>query len=146
MRKARPEIALLLKQHGLRPTRARYLILMQVRESNDHMSTEGIQRALRHRGHTVSIATLYQNLKRLAEAGLLASFADSDGLVRFDANTGPHAHLVCTDCGRIADIPLTAEPARRLANNAPRPARRYRGWSISSARLELRGLCPECCG
>ena len=134
----------LLRSRGLRATRASRLILARLRQSNDHLSAEEVQRALRRRGHRVSIATLYQNLKRLTEAGLLVSFADSDGLVRFDANTAPHAHLVCSTCGRILDVAPSAAPVERLAAALPKPARRYRGWSIRSTRLELCGLCPDC--
>jgi Fur family transcriptional regulator, peroxide stress response regulator len=137
-----PAVIELLRSRGLRPTRASRLILARLRFSNDHLSTEEIQRALRRRGHSVSTATLYQNLKRLAEVGLLTSFADAAGLVRFDANTEPHAHLVCTRCGHILDLPMT----HRLVNrpNVKPPARHYRGWSISDTRLELCGLCPKC--
>ncbi len=139
-----PTIIELLRSRGLRATRASRLILARLRHSNDHLSAEEVQRALRRRGHRVSIATLYQNLKRLTEAGLLVSFADSGGLVRFDANTAPHAHLVCTGCGRILDVAPSAAPVERLAAALPKPARRYRGWSIRDARLELCGLCPDC--
>lgn len=139
-----PAIVELLRSRGLRPTRASRLILARLRFSNDHLSTEEIQRALRRRGHSVSTATLYQNLKRLAEAGLLAGFADADGLVRFDANTTPHAHLVCTACGCIADLSLNDPLVRRLELTPPKAARRWRGWSVRDARLELNGLCPRC--
>jgi Fe2+ or Zn2+ uptake regulation protein len=134
----------LLRSRGLRTTRARRLILARLLDSNDHLSTEELQAALRRRGQVVSIATLYQNLRRLSDAGLLASFADSGGLVRFDANTAPHAHLVCTRCGRIADVGLTDPTVKRLSEALPRPVRRYRGWSVRDVRLEFSGLCPKC--
>lgn len=134
----------LLGRRGLRATRASRLVLARLRCSNDHPSAEEVQRALRRRGHRVSIATLYQNLKRLTEAGLLVSFADSDGLVRFDANTAPHAHLVCAGCGRIVDVAPAAAPVERLTAALPKSGRCYRGWSIRDARLELCGLCPDC--
>jgi len=137
-------IVSLLRSRGLRPTRAGRLILARLCHSNDHLSAEEIQRSLRRRGHNVSTATLYQNLKRLAEAGLLAGFADAYGLVRFDANTTPHAHLVCTGCGCIADLSLNDPLVRRLELTPPKAARRWRGWSVRGARLELNGLCPRC--
>jgi Fe2+ or Zn2+ uptake regulation protein len=115
-----------------------------LQHSNDHLSAEEIRIALRRRGHVVSIATLYQNLARLSEAGLLASFADSEGLVRFDANTAPHAHLVCSRCGRILDLSLTSPLVNRLNISGAKPARQYRGWTVQNARLELCGLCPKC--
>lgn len=135
-----PAVTDLLRGHGLRPTRASRLIIARLRHSNDHLSADEIRRALRRRGHDISIATLYQNLKRLTRAGLLDTFADTDGLVRFDANTESHTHLVCAECGRIADMP----GGRRSPMAPPVPVRRYRGWLVRTARLELCGLCPRC--
>jgi len=137
-------IVSLLRSRGLRPTRAGRLILARLRQSNDHLSADQVRRELRRRGHKVSIATLYQNLRRLAESGLLVSFADSDGVVRFDANSAPHAHLVCTNCNCIADLPLDDPLVRQLELTPPRGARRWRGWSVRNARLEFSGLCPRC--
>lgn len=134
----------LLRSRGLRPTRARLLILARLARSNDHLSAEELRAELRGRGQPVSVATLYQNLKQLVEGGLLASFAGDDGLVRYDANTDSHAHLVCSRCGRISDIGSDEPVLRRLRVAVPRSARRMRGWALAEARLELRGLCPAC--
>lgn len=137
-------MAALLRQRRLRPTRARRLVLARLRTSNDHASAEDLRRVLRRSGQDVSIATLYQNLKRLTQAGLLVSFADAGGIVRFDANTGPHAHLVCTSCGRIHDIaPEDLDLGTRNVGRLKSPLRRH-GWSLSEIRLELRGRCPRC--
>lgn len=133
----------MLRSHGLRPTRARRLILARVVHRNDHLTAEELRRELARRGFDLSVATLYQNLKRLADAGLLASFAGSDGAARYDANTGSHAHLVCTRCGRVLDIepgdPLLAGTDIRLPTQS-----RHRGWTVADARVELLGRCPRC--
>jgi Fe2+ or Zn2+ uptake regulation protein len=138
------EVVELLRRHGLRPTRARRLVLARLARSNDHLSVDELRAELRRHGQPVSVATLYQNLKRLVAEGLLASFAGADGLVRFDANTDSHAHLVCAGCGRIADVGPEDPVLKRLKVAVPRPARRMRGWTLAEARLELRGLCPAC--
>lgn len=133
-----------MRRRGLRPTRARRLILGRLLKRNDHLTAEELRQALRRNGHVVSVATLYQNLNRLAQAGLLAGFPDAGGKVRFDANAGPHTHLVCTACGRILDI---APDDRRLATlrvELPRATRSYQGWTLNAVRFELRGLCPAC--
>jgi Fur family ferric uptake transcriptional regulator/Fur family peroxide stress response transcriptional regulator len=139
-----PKVVELLRSRGLRPTRARRLVLARLALSNYHLSVDELRAELRRRGQPVSVATLYQNLKRLVAEGLLASFAGDDGLVRFDANTESHAHLVCARCGRIADIGPDDPVLKRLKVAVPRPARRMRGWTLAQARLELRGLCPDC--
>jgi len=139
-----PEVAELLRSHGLRATRARRLLMALMVHRNDHLSAEELRRELARRGYVLSTATLYQNLKRLARAGLIASFAGSDGVTRYDANTDSHAHLVCTRCGRVLDI----EPDNPLLAGAdaglPSGGRSYRGWRVAGARLELLGMCPQC--
>jgi Fe2+ or Zn2+ uptake regulation protein len=84
-----PELFKRLHEHGLRPTEARRLVLALLDEKNNHPSSEGIISALRNKGYPISIATLYQNLNNLVEAGLLIRIKGPDGLMRFDANLTP---------------------------------------------------------
>jgi Fur family ferric uptake transcriptional regulator/Fur family peroxide stress response transcriptional regulator len=64
-----PELFKRLREHSLRPTKARRLVLALLDKKNDHLGPEGILKALRDNGHPISIATLYQNLNNLVEAG-----------------------------------------------------------------------------
>lgn len=144
MKSAAPTAEELLSSHGLRATRARRLVLARLLSRHDHPSAEELRRALARHGVELSTATLYQNLKRLVEAGLLDGFAGTGGVTRYDANRTPHAHLVCRRCGRVLDVGPEEPLYPRLRVNLPEAARRFRGWSVADARLELRGTCPRC--
>ena len=95
-----PQLFKRLREHGVRPTEARRLVLALLDEKNYHPSTEGIIKALRDKGFNVGVATLYQNLNKLVEEGLLVRIKGPDDLMRFDANLDPHHHLVCIKCGK----------------------------------------------
>jgi len=133
-----------LRACGLRPTEARRIILAALRNTCDHPTVEMLRTALEAQGHQIGVATAYQNLNRLAEAGLVVRFLDRQGLLRFDANVSPHHHLLCTTCGRIADVELDSGGARRLWGVADGVAAEHRSWQLENARLELRGMCPAC--
>lgn len=139
-----PDLTQRLLEHGLRPTYARRLVLSLLEEKNEHPSTEGILKNLRDRGYRMSTATLYQNLNKLVEVGLLIRLSDNDGLMRFDANLTPHHHLNCTSCSQMVDISLNdsqllqKKPVDFVSGNT------MKNWHIDFAKIELNGTCPNC--
>lgn len=133
-----------LRAQGLRPTKARCLLLNLLGESQNHSSTEEMLEALRRRGHRASAATLHQNLNRLIQEGLLAHFTGPDGLSRFDANLAPHHHLVCVRCGRIVDVEVDRSLLKQLAPVGLHDGPALPEWQIKGAQVEFRGICTAC--
>ena len=61
------------------------------------------------------------------------------GLERFDGNTKPHTHFVCTRCSAVLDlmdINLEDEFLQNVHSTA--------GSVITDYRLSFYGLCPDC--
>ncbi len=139
-----PALSARLRDAGLRPTTARRWIIALLGVQRVHPTVDELQRLLRAYDHEIRQATLYQSLARLSEAGVVSSFVDSHGLLRFDANVDAHHHLICTGCGRIDDLSPSMPEERRLGSIASDLARGHARWLLSDARLELRALCPEC--
>ncbi len=133
-----------LKNHGLRPTHSRRLILALLSVQNDHPTTDGIIQALRKKGYPISPATLYQNLNKLVETGLLHRLTDAEGLNRFDANLKPHHHLICTACNRMIDVSLNEDPLLKQKPTGYESGEMLSGWNIRSVNVELTGTCPSC--
>jgi Fe2+ or Zn2+ uptake regulation protein len=133
-----------LQTHGLRPTYARRLVLALMAEHNDHPTTDGIIQALREKGYPVSVATLYQNLNKLVESGLLHRLTDANGLNRFDANLNPHHHLICTSCSAMMDVTVNEKPLLKKKPTDYQSGDILSGWNIDSAHVELKGICPSC--
>jgi len=83
----------------------------------------------------LSRRTVNESLRVLVEARLVRRFHVGSG-ARFEAKTDDHQHMVCTSCGRIADVDGVGPPA---------PAD-SQGFVISSAEVVYEGLCPVCAG
>jgi len=138
----KPEKA--LRIHGLRHTHARAVILSVLAERHDHPTAEQIAEALREQGERIGVATIYQNLNKLAENNLIGRIKGPDGLMHFDANAGLHHHLVCQRCGRIVDAEIERLlPAMGLPR-CPHTGKPLNDWSLQGVQIELKGLCPEC--
>jgi Fe2+ or Zn2+ uptake regulation protein len=128
-----------LRARGLRLTEPRRVILEAVRATDAHPSAFAVYRKVRRRLPSVSLATVYRNLRRLAAEGFLLERAGADGL-RFDGNTGRHDHFTCLACRRVFDVaPAGSAGARR------RVAART-GFEVLDHRVEFYGLCAACRG
>lgn len=132
-----------LRARGLRPTRARCHVLAHLRSSECHPSAEEITLALRDEGHGVGVATVYQNLNRLVESGLVSRVTGVDGRLRFDAEPAPHDHAICQSCGRIADVAIESR-VKRAVDRATVSEPHVSGWLVNSAFIQVSGVCPEC--
>jgi Fe2+ or Zn2+ uptake regulation protein len=121
-----------------RQSRQREVVLEVVRSTMDHPSAEWIFRQARRRLPRVSLATVYRNLKQLAEQGAIRELHAGGQTARFDGNTGRHYHIRCLGCGRVADLPMSVD--ERLEREAAH-ATNYR---ILGHQVEIHGLCPLC--
>ena len=141
----REQLTQLIERKNLRATEARCRILELLHETHEHYTPEEMLEALRERGKPLSIATLYQNLQKLSETGLIARFVGPDGHTRYDVNTRPHHHLVCKICGRMVDVgvegPLASlRPCALFAEEEGEVA----AWQVGDVHIEFHGVCPAC--
>jgi len=139
-----PKLEKALQMRGLRHTRARAVILSLLAERHDHPTAEQIAEELRERGERIGVATIYQNLNKLAENNVIGRIKGPDGLMHFDTNTAPHHHLVCQRCGRIVDAEIERLlPAMGLPR-CPHTGEPLYDWSLQGVQIELKGICPTC--
>ncbi|MDY0087352.1 MAG: Fur family transcriptional regulator [Coriobacteriia bacterium] len=137
------DVAALLRAQSLRPTKARCQLLSYLRSTDQHPNAEEITASLRSKGSDIGVATVYQNLNLLVDAGLIMRFKGADGRSRFDADLSPHSHAVCDSCGRMVDVELN-EHAKRVLHGVSANESHVAGWRLNRASVELRGLCPQC--
>ena len=133
----------MLQRSGLRPTRARRIILELLSEKNRHYTPEEMLDTLRQKGQPLSIATLYQNLAKLVEKGLVLKIVGLDGSFRYDFNHEPHNHMVCQRCGKIVDV-VVMGPIDQIEVQPHDDDVAVQQWQILERRVELIGLCPDC--
>ena len=81
-------------------------ILQLVLASHRHPTVEEIHDMLRQSCPKVALATVYNNLNRLCGEGYLRRITMEGWPDRFD-RPARHDHLVCSCCGRLADVELS---------------------------------------
>ncbi|WP_028544570.1 peroxide-responsive transcriptional repressor PerR [Paenibacillus taiwanensis] len=127
-----------LKMSGVRITPQRHAILEYLMDSMTHPTADEIYRALEPKFPSMSVATVYNNLKTFIEAGLVHELTYGDSSSRFDANVSDHYHAICEKCGKIADFSMPALEA------VEQTAAERTGFLIRGHRMEVYGVCQTC--
>ena len=130
-----------LERAGRRFTRQRAEVFAYLRSVDTHPTAEQVFAAVRRAIRNISLATVYNALEALVEAGLAARLADdAGGPVRYDGRSQPHYHLRCQRTGQVRDLPLDYDPAlvQRLAPGLVEQLRRQ-GFDVTGHRLEIVG-------
>ena len=119
--------------------RKRDAILNCVRSTTTHPSADWVFEHVREQVPDISLATVYRNLSLFKEQGLIQSLGTVKGVERFDGNTEPHVHFICTQCGAVLDLPEISVPEE--LNSA---VSRSSGGRVDTCQLSFAGICGEC--
>jgi Fur family transcriptional regulator, peroxide stress response regulator len=127
------------KEQGLAFTFQRQVIYEAVVDSREHPTPELIYEQVRQRIPSISLGTIYKNVKTFLDSGVLQGVTLHHGSLRLESNMTPHHHLVCSSCKAIFDIEESAvEPVRLPKTKLPS------GFSIKQCRVEFVGVCKSC--
>lgn len=128
----------MLRGADLRVTAPRIAVLSSVHQS-PHSDTDTIIGRVRDTIGTVSHQAVYDVLKALTDAGLLRRIQPSGSVARYETRVGDnHHHLVCRQCGTIADVDCSTGIAPCLH------ASESHGFEIDEAEVIYWGRCPAC--
>jgi Fur family transcriptional regulator, iron response regulator len=105
-RLAGPDINARLRANGVRPTRQRMeLGRLLFSDCDRHVTAEMLFEEAVQAGVSVSLATVYNTLNQLTEAGLLRQVAVDGSKTYFDTNTAAHHHVFIEGENALIDIP-----------------------------------------
>ena len=119
--------------------RKRDAILNCVRSTDAHPSADWVFEHVKQQIPDISLATVYRNLALFKEQGLIVSLGTVNGVERFDGNTEPHVHFICTQCGGVQDLPEISVPEE--LNSA---VARSSGGRVDNCQLSFTGICGDC--
>lgn len=106
-------------------------------QNRGHATNAELIAELRHTFPDVSATTVHRATARLAERGELALAPSThDGAMRYDANTAPHDHFSCSECGLLVDADIAREVSNLLATSI-KDCR-------MSGRVVVSGVCKQC--
>lgn len=87
-----------------RNTAQRNTILEVLRSTVSHPTASWIYDRVREQIPNISLGTVYRNLNVLVTQGLAQKISCGDAEERYDANTKPHIHYYCLNCGCVSDV------------------------------------------
>ena len=123
---------------GLAATHQRQVVYEAVIAAHGHHSPEEIYLTVRRRIPSISLATVYNNLRLFVERGLLREVSPHSSTLRVDGNLKPHHHLVCSRCKSVQDIDGDFFDFKRISRQIPS------GFDLSQPLVEVFGLCRDC--
>jgi Fe2+ or Zn2+ uptake regulation protein len=132
------EFRRLCGEHGLAVTHQRQVIYQALMSMHDHPSPEVVYEKVRKQIPSISLGTVYKNIKTFVDSGMLREVSLHHGSTRLETNLAPHHHLVCVRCKTIVDLDDHDLEPVRLKKRLPR------GFSVQRYSVEVIGLCTRC--
>ena len=107
MQSSQPDMAGMLKSHGILPTQQRLLIARALFDRDQHLSADQVMNHVNDSRDRVSKATVYNTLGLFARKGLVREVIVDPSRVFYDTNTSDHHHFYNIDTGELKDIKAT---------------------------------------
>ncbi|MGN1419438.1 MAG: transcriptional repressor [Acutalibacteraceae bacterium] len=121
----------------LRNSRQRTAVLEELSSRCDHPTAEQLYLQLKKKLPSLSLATVYRNLRILQQEGKVVAILSSDA-EHFDISKEQHYHLTCRKCGKIVDVQIeNSDWINSLVCGF--------GGKVEDHSLMFYGLCPQCC-
>lgn len=122
----------------LKYSRQRESIKECLMNRHDHPTADTLYMSIRDTYPNISLGTVYRNLNLLVELGEIRKLCCGSGPDRFDADTHPHYHFICRECGEVQDLPM--ETSKHLAE----AAQAHCCGRIDSHITYFYGVCEAC--
>lgn len=119
-------------------TRQKEAILKVLRGTKSHPTADWLYNEVRKEIPSISLGTVYRNLKLLSERGDILELDLGGKSSRYDAHAENHHHFRCEKCDSVFDLdePVDRKIDEKVAGDT--------GFWVTHHRLEFRGLCSGC--
>ena len=121
-----------------RMTKQRRVVYDVLTAELDHPTASEVFIRSKKRMAGISLATVYNCLETLTQAGIVRQVNVDRDASRFCPNLDPHAHFFCSQCHQVFDISL------KRAANAVSPWSLPKGAKVDDVEVAMKGSCPEC--
>ena len=122
-----------------RNTLQKQIVFETFSQMHNHPSAGMVYEAVSAKFPGISKATVYRLLSEAVDEGKILRLKLSDSSDRYDFTIKKHYHIVCRECGAVADVEVEFDDAE-LSGNAVG----MDGFSVEECHLEFCGLCPDC--
>lgn len=121
-------------------SRQREVILDTLARNAVHPTAEKLMEIIKNENpdSNIGIATVYRNLSKLADAGIIKRIEGLEDAEHFDHNTHLHYHFICNKCKKIYDIDAD------IAADIIEKTQKQTGFSVTDYDIILKGICKDC--
>ncbi len=119
----------------LRNSKQRDAVLQDLQLRYDHPTAEDVYLSVKKAVPSISLATVYRNLKLLESEGLILRITTGDS-DRYDGHTHNHYHFTCKDCRQVIDL--------EFGDSSSVPLPKGFDGVITGHSLMFFGLCSNC--
>jgi Fur family ferric uptake transcriptional regulator len=128
-----------LRQHGVRLTPQRRMILEAIALGDRHVTAEDLHQRVLATYPDISLSTIYRNLEKLLELRLISVTDLGRGRVSYQTlQDARHHHLICHRCGGIIEI------GDDVLDSIRQYVARAYDFSVEIDHLALWGVCSAC--
>lgn len=126
----------IIKRNGDRITKPRLAVYEFLVSNQGHFSAQQIYNAIRETIPDITLATVYNVLRYLADIGVIQEIPTQTETL-YDGTELPHAHLICMECGKVQDVvAVNINPLIKAA--------KIHHWKLTQNPVSVFGICPEC--
>jgi len=132
-----------LNERGWRmtPQRETMLLTFQNLPESTHLSAEELCDLLEQQGNSISLSTIYRNLKLMARMGILRELELAEGQKRYEINQPAphhHHHLICVRCNKT--IEFKNDTVLKVGAKTAEKS----GYHLLDCQLLIQAVCPSC--
>jgi Fur family ferric uptake transcriptional regulator len=131
-----------LKEHGIRLTRQRQVLLDLIDKTGFHLDAEQLYRLAKQTDPKINRVTVYRTINMLKEVGLIDELDLmhwSGGQHYYETRLKQeHGHAICLRCGKVEEF--FGEPLQKIR----RQVESNFGFQVLISRTEVGGYCPHC--
>ena len=121
-----------------RNTVQRTIIKDELAALANHPTADQVFESVHEKHPSISKATVYRVLGKLADEGEVLRVKINNGADHFDHQTFAHYHIRCAICGRVDDVevPILQGVETQAAGSC--------GYKVTGHTLQFDGICPAC--
>ena len=130
-----------MSELGVNVTPRRAKVLETLASTDRHPTVNEIHSEVRRLYPSTSLATIYNTIELLKEAGQVLELEFSGSPNRYDGlRPDSHPHLICLTCRSVEDM----DDARGIEDVSLNRVAQATGYDLVRQRTDYYGICPEC--
>ena len=126
----------MLREHNLKATKQRIGIL-SIMHMRGHINIEELYERVKKSYPSISLATLYKNIRLMLENKLLTEVSVNNTKTLYEITKEDHAHMHCEKCNEVMDIDFCFEDMYKNLGNED-------GFLLKNTQVTISGICKNC--